>query len=228
MMRRRRSSTAERRLRNIYDPFLRTGDLCFDIGANQGSRSRTWLNMGARVVAVEPQPALVEGFLRPLGVAVEQTALGATPGEAEMTMADEIDTVATLASHWREEGRFKGMTWGDVITVPVTTLDALIEKHGLPRVCKIDVEGYEREVLKGLSHAIPLISFEFTSEFVDHAVECLDLIGSLGDYRARLLLGEDDFANDWDSLAETASTLRRVARDPEAWGDVFVKLEEPA
>lgn len=222
-LRRWRSMAAERRLRRVYKPFISNGDLCFDIGAHQGTWSKAWLKMGARVVAVEPQPALADGFLEPLGVVVERTAVGAVEGEADIALASEASTVATLAPHW-QEGRFKDMEWDSSIIVPITTLDALIDKHGVPRVCKIDVEGYEREVLRGLTHPIPVISFEFTSEFVDHAVECLDLVARLGDYQARILVGEGDFATEWAPLASTSDALHRAARDPEAWGDVFVKL----
>lgn len=215
---------AEKKLAAIYRPLIKQGDLCFDVGAHEGAWTKLWLQMGARVVAVEPQAALAERFLEPLGVVVERTALGAAEGEAEIVLAAEAATVATLASHWREEGRFKDMTWGETVPVPVTTLDALIAKHGVPRVCKIDVEGYEREVLKGLSTPIPVISFEFTSEFVEHALECLDLISGLGAYQARLLIGKD-LEDRWASLEQVSEALRRAARDPHGWGDVFVKLE---
>ena len=46
--------------------------------------------------------------------------------------------------------------------VPVTTLDALIERHGVPSFVKVDAEGFEEEVLQGLSRSIKALSFEFT------------------------------------------------------------------
>ena len=45
--------------------------------------------------------------------------------------------------------------------VAVTTLDALIARFGVPAFIKIDVEGAEPDVLAGLSHAVPVLSFEY-------------------------------------------------------------------
>ena len=57
-----------------------------------------------------------------------------------------------------------GGEWADHAVVPVTTLDALIDRYGLPAFCKIDVEGFEEAVVRGLSRPIPSVSFEFTPE----------------------------------------------------------------
>ncbi len=48
----------------FYSQFIRPGDLVFDIGANRGDRTEVFVQMGARVVAAEPQPWLAA----PLGI----------------------------------------------------------------------------------------------------------------------------------------------------------------
>lgn len=213
-----------RRLLRIYRPLVAKDDLCFDIGAHSGSWSKVWLRLGARVVAVEPQPDLVAKYLVPLGVSVERVAVGDREGEATMSLAAEASTVASLAPHW-QDGYFKTMTWDRAIAVPVTTLDKLIAKHGVPQVCKIDVEGYEREVLRGLTHPLPLLSFEFQSRFVSHALECLDRIEQLGNYEGRILIGSDRFLSAWDSLDSIRRSLQVVCdTTPDRFGDVFVRL----
>ena len=48
-----------RRLRRFYSQFVTSGSLCFDVGAHAGNRVRCWLQLNARVVAIEPQPDFV-------------------------------------------------------------------------------------------------------------------------------------------------------------------------
>jgi hypothetical protein len=57
-------TTLDERARDGYAQFVRAGDLCFDIGANIGSRSRVFRALGAHVVAVEPQPASLKTLRR--------------------------------------------------------------------------------------------------------------------------------------------------------------------
>src|SRR3972149_2335437 len=68
----------------LYRRFLKPGDLAFDIGAHVGDRVASFRRLGARVVAVEPQPQLAR-LLRVLFVfdrqgAIEPGAVGRTKG----------------------------------------------------------------------------------------------------------------------------------------------------
>ena len=143
------------------------GDLVFDVGANVGNRVDVFLSLHARVVAVEPLPEcaqrLRDTFKR--RCVVLETALGAAAGTAELRKGNE-DVLSTMSDRWIESttasGRFADDSWGDVLRVDVTTLDALISDYGVPRFTKIDVEGFEQEVLAGLSTAIPALSIEYT------------------------------------------------------------------
>ena len=49
----------KRRLKRFYAQFIQPGDLCFDLGAHLGNRANAWLALGAKIVAVEPQPSCV-------------------------------------------------------------------------------------------------------------------------------------------------------------------------
>lgn len=215
-----------RRLRTLYRPLIRPGDLCFDVGANEGQWTRVFLDLGAKVIAIEPQPEVCQRFLHRLKAEVRCVAVGSAEGEATLHLARESSSVAHIGAHW-QEGPFSYMSWDRKITVPVVTLDHLIERYGLPDVCKIDVEGYETEVLKGLSSPIPLISFELQASFLHLAHECFELIQNLGEYRANFMVGDSGvFFGQWGKLSDVLERIRTTAEEnPLLVGDVFVRAE---
>ena len=186
-------------LRRLYGPFVGPDDLVFDVGAHMGDRAVALSALGARVVALEPQPhvrrwleRLVAG--RP-GVTVRAEAVGPVAGSASLAISRRTPTVSTLARGWRtalpeRNPSFRAVRWEETIDVPVTTLDGLIAVYGLPRFCKIDVEGYEAEVLAGLSRPIPALSVEFVSGMLEVAVACVRRLETLATYEFNAIGGE--------------------------------------
>jgi FkbM family methyltransferase len=64
-------------------------------------------------------------------------------------------------SRVEQSGRFrKSVTWTDWQDVETTTLDSLISEYGVPHYLKVDVEGFETSVFRGLHTAISYLSFE--------------------------------------------------------------------
>ncbi|MGH6897496.1 MAG: FkbM family methyltransferase [Geminicoccaceae bacterium] len=223
-----------RALRRHYAAFVGPDDLAFDVGAHVGNHARCLARLGARVLAIEPQPAFA-GWLRWLfrdqpRVTVIERALAAAPGVVELYRSPRTPTVATTSHAWIEKVRasagFERVRWAQAIEVPAVTLDALIARHGLPRLCKIDVEGYETEVLRGLSRPIPVVTFEYLPAAVDVAAGAAALLAALGPYRFNLTLGERRrfLWLDWRSLAGLEAWL--AARHPDqASGDVHARLD---
>ncbi len=188
-----------RRARAFYRAFVPPGGVCFDIGAHLGDRTGHFLALGARrVVAVEPQPGPLAVLRRLFGrdprVVLIGAALGAAAGEAELAIDPRNPTVASLSPQWRAQvarsAAFAGIDWRERRRVAVTTLDALIAEHGVPDFCKIDVEGFEAEVLHGLSQPLPALSFEYVAAAPDAALAALRRLDALADYRYNRSPGE--------------------------------------
>jgi FkbM family methyltransferase len=222
-------------MRRHYRALIRPGDLVFDIGAHVGNQSRCLAGLGAKVVAVEPQPELGR-WLRWLfrsdpRVTVVGAAVGDQAGTASLYPSPRTPTVATLSAGWIEAvGRtsaFARVRWEAPVQVPVTTLDALIADHGLPRFCKIDVEGYEARILRGLTQPIALLTFEYVPAAIDIACEAVALLTALGPYRFNLTIGERrDFRwPEWQDAATVERWLRERRPDARS-GDVHARLED--
>jgi len=181
-----------------YARFVARGDLVFDIGSHVGDRVAAFRRLGARVIAVEPQPALAKTlrFLygRDKAVTVVERAVGRAPGAVPLKLNLDNPTVSTAseafiaASHGAPG--WEGQEWTRRVEVPVTTLDALIARYGAPRFIKIDVEGYEAEVLAGLSAPPPALSFEFTTIQRDVARACVARCAAIGYRGFEASLGE--------------------------------------
>jgi FkbM family methyltransferase len=223
-----------RALRQHYAAFLGPGDLAFDVGAHVGNHARCFAGLGARVIAVEPQPAFA-AWLRRLfrtrpQVTVLECALAAAPGAVELYGSPRTPTVATASRQWmdavRRSGGFEQVHWTEAVVVPATTLDALIGRHGVPRFCKIDVEGYEAEVLRGLSQPIPALSFEYVPAAIDVARGAAGLLADLGRYRFNLTVGERRrfLWPEWRPLAALDAWLAAQQVD-ERSGDVYARLD---
>jgi FkbM family methyltransferase len=161
-----------------YARFVAQGDLVFDIGSHVGDRVAAFRRLGARVIAVEPQPALARTlrllYGRDRAVTVVESAVGRGPGTVPLKLNLDNPTVSTASEAFIAASHgvpgWEGQQWNRTIEVPLTTLDALTARFGAPRFIKIDVEGYEAEVLAGLAAPAPALSFEFTT--IQRAVAC--------------------------------------------------------
>ena len=217
----------------LYSGFVHHGDLVFDIGANVGDRVASFRRLGARIVAVEPQPAFA-GVLKLFygrrgDVAIEAVAVGRAPGTIEMMISAKNPTVSTVSAEFvgaaRDAPGWETQRWTRSVWVAVTTLDALIEKHGLPAFIKIDVEGFEQEALAGLTRAVKALSFEFTIIQRDVALACIERCVALGYTRFNAALGESQtFVNaDWvggEQIARWLAGLPQAANS----GDIYAAL----
>src|SRR5882762_7821741 len=182
----------------LYAQFVKPGDLVFDAGAHVGDRIAAFRRLGARVIAVEPQPALIKVlkvlYGRDRMVAIEPLAIGRSDGPITLKLNIDNPTVSTASDDFvrAADGArgWEGQAWSKTVTVPLTTLDALIKRHGLPSFIKIDVEGFEAEALAGLTRPSPALSFEFTTIQRAVAAACIERCAALGYGRFNAVMGE--------------------------------------
>jgi FkbM family methyltransferase len=217
----------------FYSRFLNAGNLVFDVGANEGNRIQALLELNASIVAVEPQPQCISVLEKKFGdrITIEKIGLGSAAGRATMHVAD-VSTISTLSKDFIEktsESRFKRNKWDDTIEIELSTLDILIKKYGIPVFCKIDVEGFEAEVLKGLHSPIQNISFEYcVPEMKDQLLDCIKIIHSLdSNYIFNYSIAESmELANhSWKNLEEFLITVNTDEFTQTLFGDIYCKLK---
>lgn len=208
---------------NLISP----GDLVFDVGANRGNMAQEFVLAGAHVVCIEPQPnlaaAIRDRFAINPHVTVVEKGLGAIRGRSSMSVSSKTDILSTFAEHWKV-GRFKNMVWDQQIEVQITTLDDLVSEFGTPRYCKIDVEGFERDVVRGLSSKIGVISFEFTSEYIEHSMEVIEMLIRLGYRHFNASVGDQPEFQwaEWAPYYEIVRALM-LSSSPDLWGDIYAR-----
>jgi FkbM family methyltransferase len=223
--------THRRQMVRFYSQLVSRGDLCFDIGANLGNRTDIFLRLGATVVAVEPQSTCMNYLNKKYGknnrVTLIQKAVGEKEGQGEMFICS-VHWASSMSKQWinsvKSSGRLQRYYWNKTESVPMTTLDKLIEEFGKPSFCKIDVEGYEFQVLKGLSQSIKTCSFEFTPEFIDSTIHCISYLSKLGFHKFSYSIGESmQWAiPKWVNNAEICMILTNLP-DKTIFGDVYAR-----
>lgn len=221
----------------FYKKLIQPKQLVFDIGGHLGDRTSTFASLGARVVCVEPQKIfksyLTRKFAKNQKVNLEFDAIGAKPGQATFKVNNKYPTLSTLSSEtWIDKlsnSTPQKITYDESYEVTVKTMDQLIEKYGLPDFSKIDVEGFEFDVLSGLSRPVPTLSFEFISFSFDELTRCLELLVSKGynrfnwSFRERFTFVLETNTDSIETLVESIKNYRTgtYSGDVYAWHESF-------
>ncbi|UCC94933.1 MAG: FkbM family methyltransferase [Candidatus Omnitrophota bacterium] len=231
------STHPRRAMVRFYSQFIKKDDLCFDIGAGKGSRTKVFLELKARVICIEPQETYLNELYRRFGknkrANIVAGGVADREGFLELSICENEPRVSTMSDRFKNDSIFAkeyGYVWKRVEKVPVTTLDVLISQYGMPAFCKIDVEGFEVQVLRGLTKPISLISFEFTADFFDDMERCINRLLQVGNYRFNFAIAEPTNRQglvlpQWgkpDELYKELGSLK--TEDPRIWGDIYAKL----
>lgn len=211
----------------LFERELPTGSLCFDIGANIGEKSEALLKAGMSVIAVEPQPLCVKEIMARCGrydkIRIIQTAVGSEVGEAELYISEIFHASSSLDKNWTPSH--------ESLIVPLTTLDLLIDEFGVPTYCKIDVEGYELNVLRGLTRPISLVSLEYhlIERDLDKTFECLNYLDNLANGKILINMSPAEHFQftfqQWMSLTEFRQVFPEEFRKKKEfyYGDIWVR-----
>jgi len=225
----------DQRMLALYSQFLTPDDLCFDVGANRGSRTKVFLNLGARVIAIEPQTQCAHLLEKLFGhkkeLTIIQKALGREDGQGEIMLC-AVNPISSLSKPWiqavKKSGRFPHHVWDKKELVQITTLDDLIKQYGQPAFIKIDVEGYEYEVLQGLSKPVKAISLEFMPEYFETTRHSIAHLNTLGKPTFNYALRETMqlILDPWVEAEDILARLSKLENMAGLSGDLYVRFDE--
>ena len=219
---------SERKMRTFYSEWISRGDVVFDVGANIGQYTEVFSSLGAHVIAIEPNPALCKGLrlLKYQGdVTVLPCAAGETPGRAVLHIYDRHE-LSTLTDLWFKDAPTgaRAKCIGN-IEVEVTTLDSMAAEYGIPSLVKIDVEGFDDSVIRGMSFKPKVISFEFNLAFPQVAERCLEAPLFSSSYEFNFVYGTQmDFAcSAWLDRNSMKRRLTDLLSGDVEFGDVIAR-----
>lgn len=217
---------------NFYSQFMTKGDIVFDVGANVGDKSAIFSSLAKTVIAIEPQQACLPNLrnrFRNSNVIVVDKALGSQRGKTSLRRSVNMTTTASMSSRFIKDvlssGRF-GERWDDFEEVEVITLNELIAAYGSPAFIKIDVEGFEPEVIRGLSKPVKALSFEFHPEVLYMAEEVLQHAKTLGPISVNYALGNNFTElelDEWVSPEDLTNELKQFVGDNSIMGDIYIQ-----
>ena len=223
-----------KRRSNFYAKFINSGELCFDVGANMGNRIEPLLLIGANVVAVEPQTDCYQYLKQKFGnkISIVNKGLGEIE-EVKKFYVSSTSTLSSFSEDWivsMKAERFNEYTWDKGVDLELTTADKLIDTFGVPSFIKIDVEGFELEVLKGLTHPVKMISFEYVvPERTEKAIQCIEQIAK---YNPNIECNYSDSETmewsleHWLPPAEMKTFINGPGFSATSFGDIYVRTKK--
>lgn len=222
-----------KRRKIFYSQFLHAGDTYFDIGANYGNRIAPVITLSPKkIVAVEPQKKCCEVLKAKYPeIIVLQMGVGAKSDVKDFFLSNDsvLSSFSTEFISSTKDTRFIGHTWENSEKVNIITLDKLISMYGVPDFIKIDVEGYELEVIMGLNQKVKCLSLEYTVPELEHnlAPICSKLI-SLGSCWFNYSIGESMELSlpNWLSSGEIATFLKSDVFRSTGFGDLYVRYSD--
>ncbi len=212
--------------RKFYAKMINKDDLCFDIGANIGAKSRVFLSLGAKVVAFEPQKSCKKELelIKNKNFQYFSYAIGSNEELKDLFITNELE-VATLSVDFMNYVKSANLHQIKTEKVTVKTLDVVVKKYGIPDFCKVDVEGFELAIFSSLSYELPLIEFEFTGGFLNDTIKIIKLLTKKHTKFNYNLNEKSDFElSKWVTSKELISIIK-VLPKKKLHGNIFASNE---
>lgn len=221
---------AKKKRTSFYRKFIDKDDLVFDVGANNGDRVNIFVELDAKVIAIEPNPKLAKKLNKKYGkkVKVIQKAIGETNEYVELYIND-ADVLSTTSKDFiqktKDTGRFGELSnkFNETIKVEMILLDTLFNKYGYPTFIKIDTEGLEYQILKTLrNNKVNALSFEFaTPEVLNDLLLSIEHLNNIGYKNFNIIFGESmEFLSAINMDAVQIKNLIQCLPDM-CWGDIY-------
>lgn len=215
----------------FYSELFNENDLVFDIGANRGNRIEPFIRVGAKIVAVEPNPKLANRLKNKYSKKIDviQKAIGDKEGVVELYIND-ADVLSTTSKKFIEKakstGRFGELSnkFNQVVKVKMIPMGYLFKEYGYPVFVKIDVEGLEYEILKTLTNnKIKRLSFEFAiPEAFEEILLSISHLNSIGYKRFNISFGESMMLLTSVNMGYEDFKNLIIHLPKMSWGDIYV------
>lgn len=219
--------------------------ILFDIGCNHGNYTLANLNKYTKIICVDASYIQTEILSKrvPLDKCEIMNAIVSKDKNVNFYICSDHG-ISTASLEWKEgKGRFAPghhqynphATWELKEGIQCVTIDELVEKYGVPSFIKIDVEGYEDNVIKSMSRAYCPIAFEFSEEMKIEHLNTLEYLENLG-YDSFFIQYEDtyDFVPDMNTLISYEHLVHTIHNEfnpdrKEIWGMIwcFQKTHHP-
>jgi GT2 family glycosyltransferase len=196
--------TRGRPTRDVNPDLAAPGELVFHVGAGEGDLTAGFLELGASVLALEPDPLrarrLRQRFGRGGGIVVLERAVGSWEGAHESA-------------------------WPQPMLVQMTTLARLIERHGTPVLCKVEAESFADHVLAGLDRPLACVGFRFNANTLREARLCAWRLAALGmtEFNYTLSGGIGWESDEWFGTRELYSAVNALERRGFEYADAYAR-----
>lgn len=206
----RRGPDAAVRLRDDADDvqleLVSPGELVLLVGAGDGDLTASFLERGARVVAVEPDPRRARSLRERLDGA-------------------ELVVIEKAVGSW--EGAHES-AWPQPMLVQMTTLARVIEQHGVPALCTVGPESFADHVVAGLDRPLPCVAFRFKAGTLREARLCAWRLAALGMTEFNYTADGDGWASDdWFGTSALYAAFNALEREGIARAAAYARPRAP-